>query len=611
MHFSLKKVAALSLLSLAAWGADAQNVTGKWVTGYYAGYFWDNADYQKPQHVDLTAMTHMVFARIGPGGGKNGGAAGEVLKGGGSSQTNPNVGPGAPVYTVEQYMIKRAHQVGTKALIMLGGEGDNVGFHNSCVDAVRPTFVKNLVDYMVAQDYDGIDVDWEGIPTANEEDWVLLEKLIADLRVEANSRPRYQDSPVLITYPAGMYNPNSDRITDHDLKIAGMVDQYNFMSYGVGWFGEGWYTNTFAPLTTPEEHRPVSIAGTVQAYVNKGVPRSKLGMGIGFYGMNYAPPFSQPGQDTAGADMGTSWSVTDWKWSYTLLNKYGYLNNGTYAFEQSSQNSFRTYPGGYAPRPDVMATGYLSYEDEASIAAKGAWAQSTREGEGVAGTIIWLVNYGTTDGANNPLLYAVKRAFLDPNATDPGPDSNPVPIPPAVVSSQLTVTSDWTSGYCGKLVVTDVGTLPGEWSVAVPFKDTITSLWNAAYTQADGTLTVTGPGWNKYIYPGQSTEVGFCATRPVTPPPPPPAEEPGALSAKVTITADWTSGYCASVAVTNSGAGTAYGWSLPVTVQGTVTSMWNGKYTQSGTTLQLSGPDWKRDLAAGTTFSDVGYCATR
>ena len=37
----------------------------------------------------------------------------------------------------------------------------------------------------------------------------------------------------------------------------------------------------------------------------------------------------------------------------------------------------------------------------------------------------------------------------------------------------------------------------------------------------------------------------------------------------------------------------------------TVTSLWNG------VTMTLSGPDWNRDLAAGATNGDVGFCATR
>lgn len=57
---------------------------------------------------------------------------------------------------------------------------------------MRARFVKNLVDYMV-------DVDWEGIADKAVEEQALLEALIADIRAEANARPRYQDKPVIIT----------------------------------------------------------------------------------------------------------------------------------------------------------------------------------------------------------------------------------------------------------------------------------------------------------------------------------------------------------------------------------------------------------------------------
>ena len=79
--------------------------------------------------------------------------------------------------------------------------------------AVRPTFVKDLVDYMVAKDYDGIDVDWEGLDSKNPDEAARLEALVIDLRKEANARPRYQDRPVIITYPTGNINTNIDKVT--------------------------------------------------------------------------------------------------------------------------------------------------------------------------------------------------------------------------------------------------------------------------------------------------------------------------------------------------------------------------------------------------------------
>ncbi|MEH6434173.1 cellulose binding domain-containing protein [Massilia sp. DD77] len=616
MKSNLTRLAAMTMLSLAVsapWHAFASdNPNGKWVTGYYGGYFWDNSDYQAPQHVDMTAMTHFVFARIGPGGGAKG-RPGDVVLGAGTAHDRRDLGPGAPYdMTVEEYMVKRAHHVGIKALIMLGGEGDNAGFIASSRPEVRATFVKNLVDYMVAKDYDGIDVDWEGIKDEALEEQALLEALIADLRKEANARPRYQDKPVIITFPAGMLNMNIDKVSAHQLRVAGMVDQYNFMSYGMGWFGQGWNSTTFAPLTGHSPARPMSIAGTIQKYVEAGVPRARLGMGLGFYGMHYAPPYTGPDQVTDG-DL-ANWSVYDVRWNYRQLHKHGYLDTGIHAWDAATQTSYRTYPGGYTPasRPE-WTTGYLSYEEPATIAAKGAWAQSTREGEGAGGTIIWLVNYGTTDGVNNPLLTAVKKAFIDPNATEPGPNPNPLPPPPPlVVESSLAATNDWGTGYCGTLTVRNVGSTAGEWTVERAFADTVTSLWNGSYTLADKILRVKGANWNKMLRPGESTEIGLCATRPAKPVEQPPELPAGALAASLRITADWTSGYCAAVSVTNTSAVKAAGWRVQVpNIQGTVTSFWNGTHSMDGSTMILSGPDWNRDLAAGATNSDAGFCAAR
>ncbi|GAB3412073.1 glycosyl hydrolase family 18 protein [Massilia agilis] len=615
MKFKLKSLAAATLLSIAAtapWAAQAQ--TGKWVTGYYGGWFAGSTMYQKPEHVDMTAMTHFVFGRIGPGGGGQGNP-GDVILGGGDSQTDIDHGPGVPwEKTVEDYLVMRAHQVGTKALIMLGGENENAAFHASCLPGVRATFVKNLVDYMVKHDYDGIDVDWEGIDSKDTENQALLEALIKDLRLEANARPRYQDKPVIITFPGGVLNPNYEKVSDHVKRLAALVDQYNIMNYTGTWFNYGWESSTFAPLTTAtSKARPTSVASTIQMLEDAGVPRSKVGMGIGFYGLNYKPPFVKPGQPTDGYPM-SDFSFTDTVWSWTLLNKLGYLDNGTYVWENETQTSYRTYPGGYTPAARTDTTsGYISYEEPATIAAKGAWALSNRPGEGAAGTIIWLVNYGTTDGVNNPLLTATKKAFLDPNATEPGPNPNPLdPPPPPVITAQKTITSDWGTGYCADMVLTNTGPSAGPWTYTETLADTVTSLWNGTWSQSNGQLSVSGPSYSQNLHIGQSTKVGFCATRPAKPvetPPPPP---PGALTSTVKITADWTSGYCANIAVTNTTSSKVYSWAVDVpNIQGTITSLWSGKYTMNGTTMHLSGPDWNKDLAAGATNSDVGYCATR
>ena len=613
-HFAGALLMLAGALTLTA-AHGAGTATGQRVQAYYGGYAWHLADYQAPQYVDMTAMTHFVFARIGPGGGQGGGAPGDVVLGASDAQTQKNLGPGAPLKTVEDYLVGRAHQAGTKAMIMLGGEGDNGGFRASSQPAVRARFVKNLVDYMVAHDYDGIDVDWEGIPQSATSDQDLLEALLGDLRTEAATRGRYQTQPLLISFAADALNPNFQKVLPHHARVARLVDYFNVMTYGMAWFGEGWNSGTFAPISGRSGNRPLDIANSLAMYEAGGVPRAKMAMGIGLYGINYKLPYLRPNMPTSG-DF-SAYSANDVLWNYAQLNKHGYLTRGTYVFEESSQMGYRSYAQGYTPatRPST-SSGYISYEDERSIAAKGAWSKSAKAGEGAAGTIVWLINYGTTNGVNNPLMAAVKKAFITPAGTDPTPNPTPDPHPPTPMQlvASTKITSDWSAGYCATVSVRNDGQSSGEWVLAQPFKDSIASIWGGKYTLAGGILTLRGEEWNKTIAPGQVREVGYCASRAITSTPTPtptPPPTPSAVSARVVINNDWSSGYCASVVVSNGGASNAVNWSAPVALQGKVTSMWNGVYAMQGATMVVSGPGWARDLAAGATSSAIGFCANR
>src|SRR5262245_48582185 len=53
----------------------------RWVSGYYAGWFWE---WYPPAVVDMTAMTHFIFGRYAPGGGTLGGRAPQLVQGAGT-----------------------------------------------------------------------------------------------------------------------------------------------------------------------------------------------------------------------------------------------------------------------------------------------------------------------------------------------------------------------------------------------------------------------------------------------------------------------------------------------------------------------------------------------
>lgn len=394
----------------------APSAAKPWVTGYYAGWFWDQM--YPPEKVDMSAMTHFVFGRVAPGAGSGGGVAGQVVPMAGTAH-EPRLAPGG-VLSVENYLIRRAHDAGIKALLMLGGDGaDGDGFLASTAAAVRPTFVRNVVDYLVQHDYDGVDVDWENqLGTARAQQQLIA--LIDELRTEANSRARYRapNAPVLITFPGYALNINYARVEPWQVTVASKVDQYNLMSYGIGstWNGAGWHSWFSSPIFGASGTTPIDLASSIQMYVDAGVPRNRMGIGIGFYGIYFGPTITGPRQSTRRNNI---YEVNDVALRYSHLLALGYLDpvNAIYHWDEEAQSSYMTYrdSGGYIPPaepglPPRNPAGFLSYEDENSIAAKGAWVRDS----GVGGTILWTINYGYLPATQrNPLLEAVKASFLD------------------------------------------------------------------------------------------------------------------------------------------------------------------------------------------------------
>lgn len=84
----------------------------------------------------------------------------------------------------------------------------------------------------------------------------------------------------------------------------------------------------------------------------------------------------------------------------------------------------------------------------------------------------------------------------------------------------------------------------------------------------------------------------------------------GGVTASYSIYTDWTAGYCANLTVTNGGTSTVT-WSTSLPVQGRVNNAWNVAWTQSGSTLSISGPAWGATLAPGASFTQGGFCAVR
>lgn len=92
-----------------------------------------------------------------------------------------------------------------------------------------------------------------------------------------------------------------------------------------------------------------------------------------------------------------------------------------------------------------------------------------------------------------------------------------VPAPPAALTASVQVTSNWTSGYCATLNVTNSGGVSSSWRVVLSTNSsTITSAWNAQFSGSAGVVEVhPTQAWNATIPPHTTAStVGFCASKP-------------------------------------------------------------------------------------------------
>jgi serine protease AprX len=77
------------------------------------------------------------------------------------------------------------------------------------------------------------------------------------------------------------------------------------------------------------------------------------------------------------------------------------------------------------------------------------------------------------------------------------------------------------------------------------------------------------------------------------------------------IPGDWGSGFTASVTITNTGSTAINGWTLTWTFPGNqqITNLWNGTYTQSGTSVSVKNASYNATIAANGGTVNLGFNA--
>ncbi|HUS31486.1 MAG TPA: glycoside hydrolase family 18 protein [Kofleriaceae bacterium] len=370
----MKRVALLTLL--AACGDDGGHTglrdakifndapppgNGQWVLGYYVGYDINAAPIAS---IDWSALTHVAFAPL-------------TVK---SDQTldfsfSDQQGMGA---THAMELSAAAHANGVKALLMLGGAGAGANIAVAARPANRAAFVTRLVTALATYGYDGIDLDWE--------DSVVLDDLVGlahDLRA---AKP-----DILLSYPAGSINGNIDTVDPRMATLAESLDRFMVQTYypSTAFTGSGWNSWFVAPLSGVSGATPIAADDTLMRYAAAGVPKAKLGLGIGAYAICYTGGITGPRQPTNGTTQQITGGDNDLPLR-TFFTSATFTNASAAAkqYDAAAQQPYLTFSSPVNEPGCGGATQYISYEDPTSIAAKGTFSKQN----GYGGVIIWTIN---------------------------------------------------------------------------------------------------------------------------------------------------------------------------------------------------------------------------
>jgi chitinase len=380
------------------------------VTGYYGD--WQVARYPIAA-IDWSALTHVILHRVGPrapGPTDAGNPYATIV----SFHALHGVGDGGPSALAQFGAAARAN--GVHPILGFGGVYDHGAWREATSDANRAQFVEDVLDACEAWGYEGVDLDWEPIEAADRPQLLALTK---DLRARAHARGMDR---FLVTIPVDAWNMNF--AVDPDAaafwrEMEPMLDQVLVMNYvGTGPY-EGWRTWHFSPLFGYDAAHPSDVASTMARWSDDyGIPREKLAIGLGFYGIAAPPPVTSVKQEYP-AEARVLYS-DDNALSHGNIQRYFVGKAGAqYVWDETAMAGYLTWPAPFQPDwsdqyPGSPApiTQFLSFECEQSVAAKGAWVREN----GYGGAMIWTLNEGTAfpygeDGYANPLLEAVKRAF--------------------------------------------------------------------------------------------------------------------------------------------------------------------------------------------------------
>jgi len=368
---------------------NAQIESGNmWVSAYYAGWM-QGCGYEghlSAEQIDFGAVTHIIHFSLLP---------------------NPDGSLDSSINCITEEnsrnLVNATHAAGKKVLISVGCWATESDFLLATNSSNRTKFIRNIVNFMTARGYDGIDIDWEPLSSSSSDQYIAF---ITELRNALNNvTPR----PLLTA--AVLWEP------EIIASIQDKLDQINIMTYELSGPWPGWITWHNSPLydagywfKSTGETVP-SVDGLVEDFISAGIQPAKLGIGIEFYGVVWSGGSGTP---TGGVTApGQSWTTPP---SVQVIPYYQIMDR----YYQPSL--YRWDSGAQVPYLSINNTGssndkFISYDDEMSCFEKIQYIKQ----KAIGGIMIFELGGGWRPSAPipDPLLQTVKKALSESSLSIP------------------------------------------------------------------------------------------------------------------------------------------------------------------------------------------------
>lgn len=494
-----------------------------------------------------------------------------------------------------------------KVLVSVGGWTLSKYFSPVAADPEkRLEFAKSVLGIIRKYDLDGVDIDWEypgggGLSTnyVSPDDGKNFVLLLKTIREVFNQAEKEDHKDYLITVAAPADPVKAERV--NWTAVSKYVDSINIMTYD---YHGAWdnitghnaplYCDPNAPYQDENVRLHFCVNYSVQWYIKHVPDRTKLTLGLPFYGRSFAnvPPTNNGlYQNFSGTPDGT-WGPAS--------ETHGVMDYWDIA-EKIASGEYKRYwdpiamvPYAYSPTQKV----FISYDDPESIGIKVDYALKN----GIGGVMVWEITADRKPGTNShPLLDAILEHLKErPPAWVPDtyyigssvPANLTVPEPSYNETTPSTENSSTNQTPSNNQTLSDnqTSTTPENGSNITNQTGTVPEVNNQTPTNGSVTSNQTSQGGESNYPGGNETETGNTTLY-----------RPGTISVKHT---SWGTGGEYDVTLNLGGT---YDWELYVRLEGaTLASYWSADKSTNGTWIVFTPKSWNRGPTASLGFTYQG-----